>query len=612
MAVSSALRTSGACERDVERVTVALDAARGRRRRDRSRGGRAARQAANSGPGLQRGVHGRLEPAGPRPRIERRRPRSRVVERGRRQRVGGHGGLDGGEVVAAGGHHDVAGRVVVAASAALGATPTTTPGHHQGRVGASTTGTSRSTRTIAGGQAGHGRLAARAGGGDEVAERVTGCGAMGDGPPDGGRSLSHRARPDRPADRAWIPTPSWRRGRRAAPWRSPDGPTVSRSDRRRGLVTRLAALGERAGATRRRRWAVQLEVDPLALLGERAAIAGLHRRGTTSVGGATRLLARRRRRGSRCRSRAPTTWRSCPRGWSSTCRPRTRGERSSDGGERTSVARGGRTRLGSSGLPVGGARRGAPAGGHRSPAGGATLAGPVRPATRLAGHGRRRAGFAVGGPAVRVPAAGRRARRWSRSSRPAVPTVPAAGRAAFFDLLNAGQAIGGRRPVDRRRREALARLVGGGRRRDRGVAARAPSSSSGIDARVGRRGGGPSRLAVDHRPRPRGAGTRLGRVRGRRGRRGGARGARTSDGPVFCADAVADPITGVVAAGAVLAGAARGRPMARSTSRSRRWRRRWPARRCRSTSRSTSRRRAPVPATAPGPRLGEHNAALGG
>ncbi|MET0904140.1 MAG: CoA transferase [Acidimicrobiales bacterium] len=57
-----------------------------------------------------------------------------------------------------------------------------------------------------------------------------------------------------------------------------------------GLVGRLAALGREL---RDAAQAVggQLDVDPLALLGERAAIAGLHRRGSTSVGGATRLIA---------------------------------------------------------------------------------------------------------------------------------------------------------------------------------------------------------------------------------------------------------------------------------------------------------------------------------
>ncbi|HKH03764.1 MAG TPA: CoA transferase [Acidimicrobiales bacterium] len=46
-----------------------------------------------------------------------------------------------------------------------------------------------------------------------------------------------------------------------------------------GLVARIAALGDAAGGA-----------DALALLAERAAIAGLSRRGRTSCGGATRLL----------------------------------------------------------------------------------------------------------------------------------------------------------------------------------------------------------------------------------------------------------------------------------------------------------------------------------
>jgi hypothetical protein len=56
-----------------------------------------------------------------------------------------------------------------------------------------------------------------------------------------------------------------------------------------GLVSRLAALGadmEDAAA----RIGRALRVAPLELLAERAAIAGLHRRGAVSVGGATRLV----------------------------------------------------------------------------------------------------------------------------------------------------------------------------------------------------------------------------------------------------------------------------------------------------------------------------------
>lgn len=59
-----------------------------------------------------------------------------------------------------------------------------------------------------------------------------------------------------------------------------------------GLVPELAriarVLSERSGELGRR-----VDVDPLALLGERAAIAGLQRQGPTSCGGGTRLLASR-------------------------------------------------------------------------------------------------------------------------------------------------------------------------------------------------------------------------------------------------------------------------------------------------------------------------------
>ena len=56
-----------------------------------------------------------------------------------------------------------------------------------------------------------------------------------------------------------------------------------------GLVARLGALGHEL-ASAASAVGGQLEVEPLELLGERAAIAGLHRRGAVSVGGATRLV----------------------------------------------------------------------------------------------------------------------------------------------------------------------------------------------------------------------------------------------------------------------------------------------------------------------------------
>lgn len=71
-------------------------------------------------------------------------------------------------------------------------------------------------------------------------------------------------------------------GRRGSP---PLGPPA-------GLVPKLDAIGavlrDRAATVGR-----GLDVDPLALLGERAAIAGYERNGTTSCGGATRLFRAR-------------------------------------------------------------------------------------------------------------------------------------------------------------------------------------------------------------------------------------------------------------------------------------------------------------------------------
>ena len=52
-------------------------------------------------------------------------------------------------------------------------------------------------------------------------------------------------------------------------------------------------------------------VDALALLGERAALMGLWRRGATSCGGSCRLLPSGRRLHRRVACRAPRTWRLC-------------------------------------------------------------------------------------------------------------------------------------------------------------------------------------------------------------------------------------------------------------------------------------------------------------
>ncbi|HEX6424509.1 MAG TPA: CoA transferase [Acidimicrobiales bacterium] len=79
---------------------------------------------------------------------------------------------------------------------------------------------------------------------------------------------------------AWAASGAmWLTGRRGSP---PLGPPA-------GMVPKLRAVGDAID----RRSAVmgtRVRVDPLALLGERAAIAGLARRGTTSCGGATRLV----------------------------------------------------------------------------------------------------------------------------------------------------------------------------------------------------------------------------------------------------------------------------------------------------------------------------------
>jgi crotonobetainyl-CoA:carnitine CoA-transferase CaiB-like acyl-CoA transferase len=66
----------------------------------------------------------------------------------------------------------------------------------------------------------------------------------------------------------------------------PDGPGLQPPP---GFVERLSVFGDRL-ADGAAKLGSRLEVDVLAVLGERAAIAGLHRRGDVSCGGAGRLL----------------------------------------------------------------------------------------------------------------------------------------------------------------------------------------------------------------------------------------------------------------------------------------------------------------------------------
>ena len=66
----------------------------------------------------------------------------------------------------------------------------------------------------------------------------------------------------------------------------PDGPPLAAPE---GFVDRLAAVGD-ALATSSEGLGRRVDVDVLALLGERAALAGLHRGGAVSCGGAARLL----------------------------------------------------------------------------------------------------------------------------------------------------------------------------------------------------------------------------------------------------------------------------------------------------------------------------------
>ena len=135
------------------------------------------------------------------------------------------------------------------------------------------------------------------------------------------------------------------------------------------------------------------------------------------------------------------------------------------------------------------------------------------------------------------------ARGWSRSSRPTVPTAPAAGRASFFDLLNAGkQSVALDLSTGAGRRGARSTARAGGRG-DRGVEASGPRAPRGRRpcGGLGRRALG---LAFDHRPRPNAGRQRDWVAFGDDAAVAGGLVAEDERGPVFCADAVADPICG--------------------------------------------------------------------
>ncbi len=250
--------------------------------------------------------------------------------------------------------------------------------------------------------------------------------------------------------------------------------------------------------------------DPLALLGERAAIAGLHRRGSTSVGGATRLLPARD--GWVAVSLARPDDVALVPAWLELDEP------PEDPWRAISAAVSGRPsgevvergRL--LGLPVARLREARPAGGApRQPVLGRSL-GAARPTPTLADTVVVELGSLWAGPLCGslLATAGARVIKVESTDR---PDGARRGPRQLFDLLNAGKqsvALDLSTPAGR---EGLARLLA---RADVVIEASRPRALEhlGVDAGRGGLGRRALGLALDHRPRPRRAGTRLGGLRG--------------------------------------------------------------------------------------------------
>jgi hypothetical protein len=323
------------------------------------------------------------------------------------------------------------------------------------------------------------------------------------------------------------------------PDRDPLGPPA-------GLVTRLAALQvELAGAARV--MGATVDVDPLTLLGERAAIAGLHRRGATSVGGATRLLPAEDGWIAVSLAR-PDDVALVPAWLELDASP----EDPWHAIERTIRARSAqdvvaRGRL--LGLPIAGLRETRRPGTSPRPpvirrSLGSALALPTAVGMRVIELGSLWAGplcgsilAAVGATVIKVESSAR-------------PDGARSGPSEFFDLLNAGKHSVA---IDLSSPAGVVALTGLLAEADVVIEASRPRALEqlGIDAKAMVRGGGPPAwvsITGHGREEP----ARDWVAFGDDAAVAGGLVVEDADGPVFCADAVADPITGLVAAGAAL------------------------------------------------------------
>lgn len=325
-----------------------------------------------------------------------------------------------------------------------------------------------------------------------------------------------------------------------------------------GLVPKLRAVAATL-STRAEALGGQVDVDPLALLGERAALTGLTRRGPTSCGGATRLLP--------CRDgwvavslARPDDVALLP-AWLELSSPPgdeweviARAAASERGGELV-----GRARM--LGLPAAALAGRSLSDGVTVPAGmslpvlATQVRGSATPVTPLAETTVVELGALWAGPlcGALFAEAGAHVIKVESTSR---PDGARQGPAAFFDLLN------GRKhslELDLRTPEGAFLLREVLARADVVVEASRPRALEqlGIDAQALLANGGP-RAWVSITGHGRTGAAREWVAFGDDAAVAGGLVAWDDDGPVFCADAIADPTTGLIAATAAVDALARG------------------------------------------------------
>jgi len=331
------------------------------------------------------------------------------------------------------------------------------------------------------------------------------------------------------------------------PGESPIGPPAGLIRKLHRIANDIARISERMGRA--------VAIDPVALLGERAAIAGLARRGDVSCGGAARLVRAVDNWIAVSLARPDDVdlvpaWLECACGddpWKvirDTAAARTAADL---------VSRGRMLGLPVAALPTGRAGRASP--GFVRPGRAIALEGPIPLAKRLQDMVVADLSALWAGPlcGAVLAEAGANVVKVESTTR---PDGARQGPSPFFDLLN-----GTKRSV------ALDFTSDDGRRTLRGLLARVDVvieasrpralEQLGIDARAIVAGGGP-RVWVSLTGHGRYGQEREWVALGDDAAAAGGLVVRDGAGPCFCADAIADPSTGLVAASAVLDALARG------------------------------------------------------